>query len=291
MQIALADLISLVQIKLDIFYTFYRSWIDWPVLCPIYLGLDAFTNSAIIFFIVAINMHTISTFNLAEKTIAKKEANLLLNEDCEITTAADGINTTVCGQRSIVIDYSKPKSQISVYLPIIFIWFLATSISIPLFWQGTVLPTKENPKYCGVVHFQHTNSLIMQILLIKIRIIVPTVCLFLSTIYVILKLFKIKQITQRPCGIDENVHQILKLAFALSVTFSLFSFQRSFGSLWFELISRPMMEYKYAVFNKWIGLAGCMLHYLAPIIRPIIYMRYEKNLLNEIRLFCCRRRK
>lgn len=268
---------------------------DWPALCPIYLGLDAFTNSAIIFFIVAINMHTVSTFNLAQKTIAKKEANLLMNDDCEIDVVAVDTNTTydhssLRGQRSIVIDYNKPKSQVSVYLPIIFIWFLATSISIPLFWQGTVLPTKENPKYCGVVHFHRSNSLIMQILLIKIRIIVPTVCLFLSTIYVILKLFKMKQII-RPCGLDENVHQILKLAFTLSITFCIFSFQRAFGSLWFELISRPMMEYKYAIFNKWIGLAGCMLHYLAPIIRPLIYMRYEKNLSNEIRLFCCRKRK
>lgn len=296
MQIALADLISLAQIKLELFYIYHRSWLEWPEFCPIYLGLDAFTNSAIIFFIVAINLHTISTFNLAQKTIAKKELNLLTNEDCEaIATdntndANASIDQSLCGQRSIVIDYSKPKSQISVILPIVFIWFLAASISIPLFWQGSVLPTKENPKFCGIVQFHRSNSLIMKILLIKMRIVVPTVCLLLSTIYVILKLLKVKQ-TIRPCGLDEDVQQILKLALALSISFILFSFQRSFGSLWFELISRPMMEYKYALFDTWIGLAGCMLHYVAPIIRPFIYIRYEKNLSNDIRLFCCRKRK
>lgn len=269
---------------------------EWPEFCPIYLGLDAFTNTAIIFFIVALNLHTVTTFNLAEKTLAKKETKLLWSDDSE-TNALDDANEASAplaqplrGQRSIVIDYSKPKSRISVALPIVFIWFLAASLSVPLFWQGTVLPTKENPKFCGVIHFHRSNSLLMQILLIKMRIVVPTVCLVLSTIYVISKLLKVKR-TIRPCGLDEDVRQILKLALWLSATLVLFSFQRVFGSLWFELISRPMMENKYAQFDTWVGVAGCMLHYAAPIVRPFIYIRYERNLANYFRLFCCRKRK
>lgn len=314
MQIALADLISLTQIKYELFYVSNGSWLDPPEMCGIYLGLDAFTNTAIVFFIVALNFHTISTYNLAQKTIARNAAKLLI--DCETSSTPNNHNDnddddgddddddnggdgneamiTRSGhqQRSIVIDYSKPKSYVSVQMPAIFIWFLAASIAVPLFWFGNVLPNAcSNTKICGIIQYTRSNTILLQILLIKMRIVVPTVCLACSTVYVIVKLLKLKRTLNRPCGLDEDVRQILKLAAALSLTFIVCSMQRVYGSLWFELIARPMMERKYAAFDRWIGIGGCMLHYAAPVIRPIIYCYFEPSVSMKCCACCATRRR
>lgn len=302
MQIAFADLISLMQIKYELFYVSNRSWLDPPEMCGVYLGLDAFVNTAVVFFIITLNFHTISTYNLAQKTIARNAAKLLTDDvDCEISTTPntgdddeddDGsdaiVNRNGHHQRSIVIDYSKPKSYVSVQMPVVFIWFLAASMAVPLFWYGDVLPNAcSDTKICGIIQYTRSNTVLLQILLIKMRIVVPSVCLAFSTIYVIVKLSKVKRTLSEPCGLDENVRQILKLAVALSLTFILCSLQRLYGSLWFELIARPMMERKYAAFDKWIGIGGCMLHYAAPIIRPIIYCRFVSSVSMKCTVFCC----
>lgn len=309
MQITLADLISLAQIKYELFYVSNRTWLDPPEMCGIYLGLDAFTNTAIVFFTIAVNFHAISTINLAQKTIARNATKLLIDEnDCKAAVAAhrddaddadDGDNENddsdegIIGQhqRSIVIDYSKPKSYVSVQMPVVIIWFLAVSMSVPLFWYGDIVPnTCDETKICGVIQYSRANTILLQFLLIKMRIVVPTICLAFSTAYVILKLCNAKHILFRPCGLDEDVRQILKLAVALSLTFIICSMQRLYGSLWFELIAnRPMMERKYAMFEKWIGIGGCMLHYAAPIIRPLIYCHFAPNVSMRCAVFSCLR--
>lgn len=203
--------------------------------------------------------------------------------------------TAIC-RRSIVIDYSKPKSQIYVLWPIVIVWLLAISISIPLFLFGRIIPSisrNSNERMCGIVQIDRSNSILLQFLLIKIRIIIPTFCLALSTIYVIYKLVmykhRIVKLSTINNLIDEDAEQILKLALSLALTFIVCSMQRIFGSLWFELITRPMMEYKYAQFHRWLGVAGCMLHYIAVILRPMLYWRFEKILWIDLKRgwWCC----
>lgn len=323
--------------KVEIFYTANRSWLDPIEWCSIYLGIDAFTSTAIVFFIITLNFHTISTYNLACRTMAKNRAKLLQKayfdeqaipdadendeeddefddddesncDDSVVTPSSEKIHDIgstkqpyehygVNEQRSIVIDYSKPKSRISVMLPVIVVWLLAASMSVPLFLYGRIIPSSSrdsNQRMCGLVQYEPNNSFLLQILLIKMRIVVPTLCLVLSTIYVIIKLAMAKRKMLKPSQmvtfavvIDEDAVQILKLALSLALTFMLFSMQRIYGSLWFELISRPMMEYKYAQFDKWLGITGCVLHYAAIIVRPIIYWRFERTLWRDLKLGCC----
>lgn len=333
-QIVVADIISLVQIKWELFYVNHRSWLEPIQLCKIYLGVDAITSTAVIFFIIALNLHTISTYNLACRTIAKNNAKLLQHNESPITINCDDSETddtfdddddndddddefsncdsvnvaqskineqtiveheSVC-QRAIVIDYSKPKSQIYVLWPIIFIWLLAASTSIPMFLFGRIIPNlsrSSSERMCGILQTDPDNTILIQILLIKIRIIVPIVCLALSLIYVIHKLRLARQRLAKPlilnAIIDEDAVQILKLALSLTLIFIVCSMQRIVGSLWFELISRPMMEYKYAQVHRWFGVAGCMLHYTAIVIRPLVYWHFERILWIDLkRCWCCR---
>lgn len=320
-QIIIVDVLSLSQVKWELFYVSHRSWLDSIEWCPIYLGMDAITSTAQIFFIIALNFHTISTYNLACKTIERNRAKLLhcetaqeldsdYTEDDEFDESdsnCDSIQTTVAEtkrsitsefhankqQRSIVIDYSsKPKKYISVVLPIILIWLLAISISIPLFFFGRIIPTlnrNSNERMCGLVVMDHNSNFLLQVLLIKMRIIVPTLCLVLSTAYVILKLWTAKrQIIEHFC--EEEPSEIiasLKLALSLAITYMLCSIQRMYGSLLFELISRPMMEYKYVKFNRFIGTIGCIIHYSLIVFRPFLYWHFQTKSRHLQRRCCC----
>lgn len=303
LQIVIVDILSLCQMKFELFYVAYRQWIDQPEICPYYLGLETFTSTALIFFIIALNFHTISTCNLAQKTVEKNATRLLNTShyDCQQRCFEDEIydddtlinrSDTSNQQRSLTIDYSKPKNRIPVVFPIIFIWFLAASLATPLFLYGNILPSTENPKLCGLVHLNRNNSILLQFLLIKMRIIVPSVFLLISTIYVIVKIISSKKLANNIelCIFDENIRDILKLALAISIVYFLFSMQRIYGSLLFELIDRPLMEYKYPHFGKLLGLILSMIHYAAPIIRPVVYLCFDKKLWNDFK-FCCRRRK
>lgn len=335
-QIIIVDLITLAQMKWELFYVSNHSWLDPIEYCPVYLALDSITSSAQIFFIIALNFHTISTYNLAYKTIAKNRIRSSIqqkpidqitlpevlesdsefddDDDDEFDDEADNIcdkvitietvpvaknpDYQIARQRSIVIDYSntKTKSQISVLWPIVFVWLLAISISIPLYFYGRIVPTisrNSNERMCGLIQIDRTSNILLQILLIKIRIVMPTLCLVLSTIYVIHKLTLVKRRTfdsmamEMSTIIDENAIQILTLAFMIALTFIICSLQRMFGSLLFELISRPMMEYKYPHVHKWLGVAGCLLHYSAIIVRPFVYWRYENKLRRDLKTICC----
>ncbi|XP_055302832.1 uncharacterized protein LOC129568673 isoform X2 [Sitodiplosis mosellana] len=301
LQLIIVDLISLIEVKWELFYINHRSWlgsIEWS--CPVYLGIDALTNTAQIFFIIALNFHSISTYNLGCKTVQRNKEKLLYYEaealennirdlcdvfdesdrTCSHNSASEIENRAKfhrgSHQRSIYIDYSKPKSRISVLLPIIFIWLLALSMSVPLFLFGRIIPTlNSSERICGLVVMN--NTFLLQILLIKMRIVVPTLCLVLSTMHVILKLWMAKEKASKFLVINNSI-DILKLALSLALIYILFSMQRIYGSLLFELISRPMMEFKYGKFNKLIGITGSIIHYTSIFIRPLMYVRFEKTL-------------
>lgn len=85
----------------------------------------------------------------------------------------------------------------------------------------------------------------------------------------------------------EEIIALLELALSLAMTYMLCSVQRIYGSLLFELISRPMMEYKYAKFNKFIDVIGCIVHYSLVIFRPFFYWHFETKLRRDLRERCC----
>lgn len=287
---------SLSELKWEVFYVRHRSWLDPIGLCPIYLGIDVLTDIALVFFIVAFNFHSICTYNqyiandmqqILEENI---EDDFQDDEFDDFDTSCDSFvehNQSTSPElqnysRSIVIDYGKKKSEISVFQPIIFIWLVAISMCIPFFCFGRIIPSvvrDSNERMCGLIVMDQSNSFILQILLLKMRIIVPSICLILSTLYVIKVLLDSNNVLL--VETDEDLKQILKLALSLSLTYMLFTMQRLYGSIWFELVS-------YARIRKWFGVAGCLIHYWSIIIRPILYVRYNHELRKDFKKrFCC----
>lgn len=188
LQIIITDLISLSQVKWDVFYVMHRSWLDPIEWCPIYLGIEIFTGTALVFFIIALNFHSISTYNLTRQTIQNEEqifendAENSFHDDDEFDDSDSFCDSFVSispdmanSPRSVTIDYRTTKNTIRTKQPITLIWLLAISICVPLFMFGRIMPNlnrNSDERMCNL--FDPNNNFLIQMLLLKMRIILPT---------------------------------------------------------------------------------------------------------------------
>lgn len=280
------DLTSLGIATIELLYMNNRKWIFHTALCPLYLGLESITSTASVYFIIAVNLHAISTFNLAAKSRNNKQklqsyrnssdSYALENDNYELA-----MNTQ---QRSLTIDYSKRKDRIAVMCPILFIWVLAVSVSIPLFTFGVLLPNTKSAIICGMENFNDGTNILLQLLVLFIRIIIPSLFLMITLIYV-----GYTYLTSKSKRIHQNkkdVKAALKLGIILSIVYMLFCTQRVYGSLMFEIMTRPFMQFKYPVFDKLIGIVFCMINYAIPALKPFIYLYVDKSLRTKITRCC-----
>lgn len=264
-----------------------RLWTVSPELCPVYMGIDSFTSTAVIYFIIAINLHSISTYNLAIKTLQRldeiENQSISESQDEEDDNYEVAINMH---KRSLTIDYSKKKNSVSVIIPTLFIWFLAASISFPFFIFSSIIPSDKLPKskICGIVNINTENNFLMQSLVLIIKIIIPTTCLYISSVYVIFKLY-FSRSKIRPCGLEENVSQILKLSLIISIFYILFSGHKIYSSYLFEILSKPFANFSFSniAIHKNYSIYFSMVYYALPCLRPLIYFFTDENLRKDVK--------
>lgn len=245
---------------------------------------------------------------LSETPLADMPAQQLLQAPTNSTTADDGYEKPLeadprfsvlyesssyhqqggrCATRSLLIDYSRRKTSVSVVLPVLFVWFLAASASTPLFAFGSVLPSLKAPLICGVVNFDPDNNRLLQAMILAVRVILPTGCLLLSGLAVAWTLCA-SRTRIRPCGLDENVRDCLRMALVLSAVFVVVSEQRTLGSQLFEVWSlRPLMLPKYPRFDGATALTLSAVHWAASVLRPLVYWTMDETVRFEMRRALC----
>jgi hypothetical protein len=268
-----------------------------PDLCAIFLGVDSFTSTSTIYFIVMMNLHSISTFNLAIKTSTnhsgrQKVADEDLYEESSYTKSFideqedDGGNYEVARseraiknryKRSITIDYRPKKTKISVILPTIYIWVMSASVALPFFILSDVIPSADDPQVCGIRNFNGHNVLLLQICAMAIRVVVPCVCLLLAMVWTWRKLCSMTALTVLG-EVDERVDGNLRISLVFSTVFVVCSLQKLIISLVFEILTRPFMMPKYpGVDSRLVPVALALLNSAASVIRPIVYLAMEKS--------------
>lgn len=191
--------------------------------------------------------------------------------------------------RSLTIDYSQRQTGVSVVLPVLFVWFVAASASTPLFAFGSVLPSRRvnGPPLCGVVNFDPQNNRLLQAMVLAVRVVLPSACVLLTAAAVAVAL-RACRTRVRPCGLEENVREILRLALVLSLVYGLASEQRALGSVLFEVWSvRPLMLPKYPRWKGAVAMALSMLHWSASTVRPLVYWAMDGALRSEVRRTLC----
>lgn len=284
-QLCVCDMVSLLVAAIELRYMQQLRWTFPAHTCSLYLGLESVCSTATIYMLVALNLHAISTFNLARKTIRRedgqqepKESQYTSlaqipptdNDDYEVTI--DDATAALEQPRSLTIDYSQPKKRVQVLFPILFVWFLTASVSTPLFVLGSVLPNERKPLVCGIVNLDSDNNRLMQSLFVSVRIAIPALCLMLTFASVTWKLVRSRRLI-RPCGLDEDVRRVLILAAVLTVTFLLFSAQRMVGSSLYEVWTQtPFMLPKYPALDRGMAILLVMLHWSVSALRPFAYL-------------------
>ncbi|XP_055551038.1 uncharacterized protein LOC129733293 isoform X2 [Wyeomyia smithii] len=281
LQIAILDICSLLISIWELFYIVHQRWIFDLEHCTFYIGFESFTNIAIVYFIIGLNFHSISTYNLAQQISttcedltssyqessesSESNSDYMITEEHNYEVATENI----IHKRSLTIDYRHRKTNISVLLPVMLIWFIAMSESLPLFLFSDVTSANEDSRFCTILINDRTNHYIIQWLIIVIRIAIPTVTLLVTTVMIIYKFYQGRRFVQ-PNEIDENVSFILKVAIFLSLTYAIFSIQKLYGSLLFEVLSKPILRYKYPTLDRQTGLIFTCLHYSLSFIRPLV---------------------
>lgn len=282
MQIAFCDIVSTLLIAPELFYINYEQWTFQHKLCPYYLGTNFIAKTAATYFVIAIGMHAISTYNLIIRLQSKKKKTVNLIEcddkdNCYETT----INNRL---RLLIIDYSKKKTNVAVFLPALSIWFLAASISIPLFMYAEIFYGKDKQKLCGINNVDLSNNFLMESFLIIIKIIIPILCLTLIMLSLCLKLYKKKNLTLRRSKSQENLSIIFKLSFALILSHIIFTVQYFCGSLFLDVNYNELSLLSFLKIidnthskNIKAGLILFMISNILFIVRPIIFMIYMKD--------------
>ncbi|XP_053693970.1 uncharacterized protein LOC128741891 [Sabethes cyaneus] len=280
LQIAILDICSLLISIWELFYIVHQRWIFESEHCTFYIGFESFTNIAIVYFIIGLNFHSISTYNLAQQMStacddltssyhdnSESNSDYMIAEENNYEVATENI----IQKRSLTIDYRHRKTNISVLWPVMLIWFIAMSESLPLFLFSDVTSASANEgvRFCTILINDRTNHYIIQWLIIVIRIAIPTVTLLVTTVIIIFKFYQGRSFTQ-PTEIDENVAFILKVAIFLSLTYAIFSIQKLYGSLLFEVLSKPILRYKYPTLDRQTGLIFTFLHYCLSFVRPLV---------------------
>ncbi|XP_058124367.1 uncharacterized protein LOC131282151 [Anopheles ziemanni] len=299
LQIAIVDVLTLLTSDWELYYHLTRTWTLPVEQCTLYSGLESLTSVAIAYFIVGLNFHSISTYNLAvdvvkSGTIASNEPESIAEENSyEVATDA------VSQKRSLTIDYRYKKTRISVQFPILLVWFIAISESLPLFLFSDIVvaPTPlagndvgNQTQHCTVLVNTVTNHRLVSLMVILIRIILPTVALLITTVQMVVKFYRGKRFAQ-PDEIDENVAFALKLSIFLSISYIVFTAQRLYGSLLLEILSEPNVVPKYPLFSSTIGLTLAVFHYCASFVRPLVIVAMCKQRNNHVDIhFLCRKR-
>uniref|UniRef100_A0A182W8K2 G-protein coupled receptors family 1 profile domain-containing protein n=1 Tax=Anopheles minimus TaxID=112268 RepID=A0A182W8K2_9DIPT len=246
LQIALVDVLTLLASNWEMYYKLRQTWIFSSEHCTLYSGIESFTSVAIVYFIVGLNVHSISSYNLAVSlaknalsTTDVESAAESLTEENSYEVATD----TISQKRSLTIDYRYKQRRICVRFPILLVWFIAASESIPLFLFADITPIttgagQHSKQYCTELTNSMINHTIVSFVVIIVRIIIPTVALVITLIQVVVKFYRGKHFTQ-PDEIEENVAFSLKLSIFLSLSYAIFSLQRLFGSALQEILQEP----------------------------------------------------
>ncbi|XP_058059576.1 uncharacterized protein LOC131210357 [Anopheles bellator] len=298
LQIAIADVGTLMVSNWELHYRSGRSWTLPAAHCTVFGGLESLTSVAIVYFIVGLNFHSIATYNLAvdiaTSAMATPEpesvAESLTDENSYEVAMAD----TVSQKRSLTIDYRYRKTRISALLPILLVWFIAVSESLPVFLfsdvvAGAAVGGEPETWSCTVLTNTGSNHYIVNLLVIATRIIIPTVALVLTSVLLVVKFYNGKHFPQ-PDEFDENVAFALKVSMFQSGSFAVFGLQRLYGSLLLEILAEPHIVPRYPLFNSTVGLVLTVGYYLGCVVRPLAMIVMCKQKHNHVEItFLCRK--
>lgn len=297
----MVDFLSPYVIAVEILTLNNQTWIFPSDSCPIFNGIEVLVNALVIWFIICLNFHVISVWNLYRNEVEKKNANPLTScqdesNECLVTKKE---NTN----RTLNIDYQKRRNDISVIIPVILIIFVCFSLSIPNFALSSTLPVNGNETVCVIMDHFYGHTL--QKLLFMFRILVPVALQLFTLVVLIVKLAQtspkdIDNLLMQKCT---EIRGLLLCCIVLTVSYVITSYQRNifnflhimsydFGKSTSKVFKVPPLHNDQLNVGSSVYLS--MLHYSGITCRAFLYVfvlpKFQTLVKSKI-FVCCQAEK
>ncbi|KAK4885573.1 hypothetical protein RN001_001844 [Aquatica leii] len=286
LQLSVVDCLSTFIAVLEVWSINKQSWTFSTTLCLIFSGGEVLINTFIFYNIICLNFHIISSLNLhlnqAHKT--KKLQLTSLDDDDSEQFLVDRIDDQNCN-RNVVIDYRRKKTTIPIAFPLVLVWFVGLSISIPQFTLSTTVIVQNNSTLCTI--FDVFYNKLLQDLSMIFRIVVPVPLLLLSLLLLIKKSYQskhVKSVEDNSIAIHkaEKMQSLLVLGVSLTIMYIILSLQRLIFYLLHIITQQtdsnnttdyfkiPPLEN--VTCTNFTNILSAMAHYSSSTFRAIVYV-------------------
>ncbi|KAJ0182623.1 hypothetical protein K1T71_001992 [Dendrolimus kikuchii] len=228
LQLAIADIFLGIAVSLELWSSNARTWFFSDSGCVIYRGLHVFATTASSYFVATTALHTLATINLEEKALLRRTKRRNQDEDEEIKSSRHSLVTSSDSStppRTMNVDYRLTETRVSVNQPIIFVWILSMSLSIPEFVLANALHLDHGIILCTIV--DSGKRLHMYSILALINLLLPSTIMLVAGFLVFLKTRSKKIISRIE---NSNIIGSLKLSLWLIIIYIILCAPRSFLS-------------------------------------------------------------
>lgn len=292
LQLALIDAASVYVAITEVCCLNRHNWIFSTEICPFFLGSEVLTNTLIGYLLICFNFHVISLWNLHVFERQKSGKNPL-------TTYNDESNECLVSKaenRNVTIDYRKRKHDVSVIFPVILVWFVGLSLSVPEFTLSSTLKYNKRFMLCTIIDVYYGR--LLQILLVVFRVIIPVPLFLLSGVIVAIKLCQSRRLEKDVNHVLTKkafkIEAFLVFALVLSLTHISSSFQRELFYL-MHVFKQPTDDISAfmtpPLYNSYLSNRTStylsMLNYIASTTRPFLYLFLLPKFKNFIRSKIC----
>lgn len=244
-----------------------RSWQFGRSACIAYRGLNVFSTTASLYLITTIALHALATASLEEKE-ARLNKRDDLDDDEEIRSSRHSLvasNTST--PRTLNVDYRLTNTKIRIAPPVVFVWVLSASLSVPEFVLATTVHLDHDIVLCTLVDTSHRLN--MHTLLAIFNLFLPIIIMSTSAVLITIKLKSKKGHSQ-----SSETFPALKLSLCLICTYVILCAPRSIVMV-YSLYATSTVENEYAVEQPGYVLAlvnlicDC-LYLVATAVRPLL---------------------
>ncbi|PZC73577.1 hypothetical protein B5X24_HaOG209406 [Helicoverpa armigera] len=271
LQLAIADFILGASIGPELWSYNSRSWDFGNHGCVAYRGLNVFASTAASYLVATIALHSLATINIEQKAIAKRMKRNAQDEDEEIRCSRHSLVTSSDSStppRTMNLDYRLSDRRISVTQPLVFVWVLAISLSVPEFVLATTVHLERDAVLCTIV--DTSQRLHMYSMLAMFNLFLPLIIMGTAAVLVIIKL-KNEKIMSR-IEYFESI-AALKLSLWLIVVYMVLCSPRSIVTA-FNIYSKSLQGNETSLAHTAdmtsVNVAASSTYILATLVRPLL---------------------
>lgn len=236
-----------------------------------------------VYLLMCLNFHVITFWNLHNVEMVKNNKNPLTSYN---ESSSSECLVTRSETRIITIDYRKRKCDVAVTFPVIVLWILCLSVSMPKYVLSSTVEI-QGRTLCVILQNSYGNILHSLVLIFSVAL--PSFLLLVSLIILIYKYCKTSQ-----RGIDnvltkqyDEIRSLLMASIVLTVFYMATSYQRQVFQMDVTIKEFFISENYY--YNNVCNVYQTMLHYSGTGLRGLICYFAVPNLRKAVRdkiVFC-----